>query len=65
MIRALLITAALVVGGGCSTVIKPTRPSDPAAELGRTNAFRFDGDSVQIREPGTPLSPSRAWQREV
>lgn len=65
MIRALALLVAVVVSAGCSTVIKPTRPSDPLQEIGATTGFRFDGESVQIREPGTPLSPSRAWQREV
>jgi hypothetical protein len=69
MIRALALTFAVVVATGCSTVIKPTRPSEPLQELGRAppslGTFRFEGESVAIREPGTPLSPSRAWQREV
>ena len=65
MTRALALLVVVVVGTGCSTVIKPTRPSEPLQELGRVPGLRFEGESVQIREPGTPLSPSRAWQREV
>ncbi len=64
----LLVVAVVVValGSGCSTIIKPTRPSDAVvAEGNRLPGVRFDGEEVQIREPGMPLSPSRSWQREV
>ena len=65
--RLLVIVALVVVGSGCSTIIKPTRPSNPLGADGRAGlpGVRFDGEEVQIREPGMPLSPSRTWQREV
>jgi hypothetical protein len=63
---SLLIVVALALGSSaCSTVIKPTRPSSPFPEVGQISAFRFDGARTQLREPGLPLSSSRAWQREV
>ncbi|MDP2341657.1 MAG: hypothetical protein Q8O67_11925 [Deltaproteobacteria bacterium] len=63
----LLVVALLIAGTGCSTIIKPTRPSQPFASDGLASlpGVRFDGEEVQIREPGMPLSPSRSWQREV
>jgi hypothetical protein len=62
-----VIAAAFVVSGamGCATVIKPTRPDEPLPKGARVEGVRFDGQSVSLREPGVPLSPSRAWQREV
>jgi hypothetical protein len=63
----LLVVGLVIVGTGCSTIIKPTRPSEPLKADGRGSlpGVRFDGEEVQIREPGMPLSPSRSWQREV
>ena len=67
MSSRLLVVVLLILGTGCSTIIKPTRPSNPLASdgLGQLPGVRFDGEEVQIREPGMPLSPSRSWQREV
>lgn len=58
---------ALALGSaGCSTVIKPTRPDTPIIADGPPLAgVRFGGDDTTLREPGLPLSPGRAWQREV
>ena len=63
----LLVVAVLIAGSGCSTVIKPIRPSYPITSdgLASLQGVRFDGEEVQLREPGMPLSPSRSWQREV
>ncbi len=66
VVVALVVLVVASFGSGCSTIIKPTRPSTPyAAEGARLPGVRFDGEEVQIREPGMPLSPSRSWQREV
>lgn len=54
------------VGTGCSTVVRPTKPDMPLAAIGpAVDQVRFDGEETILREPGMPLSPSRAWQREV
>lgn len=38
----------------------------PLAAIGPSvGEVRFDGEETILREPGMPLSPSRAWQREV
>ena len=66
--RFLLLSMSLLVfvATGCSTVIKPTRPQTQLiAEGAPLPGVRFDGEEVQIREPGMPVSPSRTWQREV
>lgn len=64
--RALALALGLLfVGSACTTVIKPTRPDEPFEPVGRLVGFRFDGDRVDIREPGMPLSGSRMWEREV
>jgi outer membrane biosynthesis protein TonB len=67
--RLVLLAFVVVVAtcaGGCSTVIKPTRPSNALAELDAPpTGLRFDGEEVALREPGMPVSPSRTWQREV
>lgn len=66
LVAAVVVLVVASLGTGCSTIIKPTRPSNPyAAEGARLPGVRFDGEEVQIREPGMPLSPSRSWQREV
>ena len=67
VLAALVALAVLaVLGSGCSTVIKPTRPDPPLVADGPPLAgVRFDGESTVLREPGMPLAPSRAWQREV
>ncbi|MFZ9889830.1 MAG: hypothetical protein ACO3JL_20230 [Myxococcota bacterium] len=59
------LLGASLLGSGCSTVLKPTRPSEPVTSLGGTTSFRFEGEQVVLREPGMPLANSRAWQREV
>ena len=61
----LFVLAFALVESACSTVIKPTRPSDPLEPVGQVSRFRFDSEYVQLREPGMPLANSRAWQREV
>lgn len=65
--RLALLAVALstLASAACSTVIRPTRPSDPIAELGQVSGVRFDGEYVQLREPGLPVSNSRTWRREV
>ncbi|HEY1100154.1 MAG TPA: hypothetical protein VGF99_14555 [Myxococcota bacterium] len=68
--RALLLVLSMLVALpaslGCSTVIRPTRPSSPiTAEGPPLSGVRFEGEEVAIREPGMPVSPSRTWQREV
>ncbi len=66
--RFLLLALSLIVfvSTGCSTVIKPTRPQTLLiADGAPLPGVRFDGEEVQIREPGMPVSPSRTWQREV
>ncbi|MCC7072262.1 MAG: hypothetical protein IT383_13120 [Deltaproteobacteria bacterium] len=65
-VLALAVLAVAVLGAGCSTVLKPTRPDTPLVADGPPLAgVRFDGESTVLREPGLPLSPSRTWQREV
>src|SRR5689334_11723476 len=64
-VLVVVAAAALSLGAGCTTVIKPTRPSEAAVSLGRVAGVRFDGEQVIIREPGMPVSPGRGWQREV
>lgn len=55
-----------VVTMGCSTVVRPTKPDTPLTAIGpAVEELRFDGEETILREPGMPLSPSRAWQREV
>lgn len=61
----LLVLAFALLSGACSTVITPTRPSTTFPDVGQVSGFRFDGERMQLREPGMPLSSSRAWQREV
>lgn len=62
----LVAAVAVLLGSGCSTLIKPTRPSSSlAADGARLPGVVFDGEQITIREPGVPLSPSRSWQREV
>lgn len=64
----LLVTIALAstLVAGCSTVVRPTKPDSPLSAVGPPLAgVRFDGEETTLREPGMPLSPSRAWQREV
>jgi hypothetical protein len=57
---------AALFASGCSTVIRPTQPTNPLAKVtAPAESFRFVGDEVEIREPGEPLAPSRTWQREV
>jgi hypothetical protein len=64
--RAFLLVACLVPCMACTTIVRPTRPSSPLVSDGApVTDLRFDGDEIQIREPGMPLSPSRNWQREV
>lgn len=66
LLLSLCATLALVLGAGCSTVMKPTRPDPPLVADGAPLAgVRFDGESTTLREPGLPLSPNRSWQREV
>lgn len=63
---AVVVFCAAVFGTGCSTIIRPTRPSQATVAEGKgLPGLRFDGEEVTIREPGLPLSPSRTWQREV
>lgn len=60
------IVLVVAVGTGCSTVVRPTKPDTPLAAIGApVGDVRFDGEETILREPGMPLSPSRAWQREV
>ncbi len=63
----MVLTLASVLGGSaCSTVVRPTRPSAAVMLEGAPlPGVRFDGEEVQVREPGMPVAPSRAWQREV
>lgn len=61
----LFVLAFALFESACSTVMKPTRPSDPLETVGQVSGFRFDSEYVQLREPGMPLANSRAWQREV
>jgi hypothetical protein len=70
--RFAAVVAAVVVvvafGSGCSTVIRPTKPDTPLTALpggAPLVGARFDGEETVLREPGTPVSPSRGWQREV
>lgn len=65
--RIALVAIALstLMSAACSTVIRPTKPSDPLQEIAEARGLRFDGELVQLREPGMPVSSSRAWQREV
>jgi hypothetical protein len=66
MMRWWWIVVAVALASGCSTVTRPTRPSSPfVAEGAPLPGVRFDGEEVQLREPGMPVSPSRLWQREV
>jgi hypothetical protein len=65
-IPALVALALVVVGSGCSTIMRPTRPDHPPTAQGDAlPGVRFDGEETVLREPGMPLSPSRSWQREV
>jgi hypothetical protein len=65
-VRFFVVLMWLVPAMACTTVIRPTRPSAPVVREGEPlTDLRFDGDEIQIREPGMPLSPSRSWQREV
>src|SRR5687768_5840903 len=57
-----VVALAIVSGSGCSTVMRPTRPDQPAVALGDPQpGLRFDGEETVLREPGMPLSPSRSW----
>jgi hypothetical protein len=57
---------SLAASLGCTTVMKPVRPSAPVdADGPPLSGLRFDGEETRIREPGVPVSTSRAWQREV
>lgn len=61
----LSVLALALLGSACTTLIKPTRPTEPLEPVGQVSQVRFDGEFVQLREPGMPLASSRAWQREV
>jgi hypothetical protein len=66
MLFAVVGVWAVVVASGCTTVLKPVRPSTPlTAEGSAVAGVRFDGEQTRIREPGVPVSPSSLWQREV
>ena len=64
---ALFVVVACALGSGCSTLVRPTKPDTPLTAIGPSvgGEVRFDGEETILREPGMPLSPSRAWQREV
>lgn len=64
-IGLVFVLLVATLSSACSTIIRPTRPSDPLQSVGDVSRFRFDGEYVQLREPGMPLANSRAWQREV
>lgn len=60
------LAVAMLLASGCSTLVRPTKPDAPLAAIGPPiTDVRFDGEETILREPGMPLSPSRAWQREV
>jgi hypothetical protein len=65
--RPILLSIVLLLASGCSTLVRPTKPDSPLAAIGAPvgGELRFDGEETILREPGLPLSPSRAWQREV
>lgn len=67
--RSLLLAVvglAVMSGSACSTLIRPTKPDAPLTAMGPPlEGVRFDGEETVLREPGMPLSPSRAWSREV
>jgi hypothetical protein len=66
LVPVLALVIAALVGGGCTTTMKPTRPSAKLEAEGPPLAgLRFDGEETRIREPGLPVSPNRFWQREV
>jgi hypothetical protein len=61
-----LVVFAGVTSMGCAAVVRPTKPSTVSAALADSpTTVRFASDAISIREPGLPLSPSRAWLREV
>jgi hypothetical protein len=66
IVRALVVVFIALQGVACTTIARPTRPTSPLVREGEAlPGVRFDGEEIQIREPGMPVSPSRAWQREV
>lgn len=66
ILRVFVVVLVALQAVACTTVVRPTRPSSPLLREGEAlPGVRFDGEEVQIREPGMPVSPSRAWQREV
>jgi len=66
ILRAFVVVVVALQAAACTTIVRPTRPSSPLARDGEAlPGLRFDGEEIQIREPGMPVSPSRAWQREV
>lgn len=62
---SLMAMTALFWAMGCSTAIRPTRPDAPLTAGEPVAGLTFDGNRIDIREPGTPVSNTRAWQREV
>jgi hypothetical protein len=66
ILRSFVVAVVALQAVACTTMVRPTRPSSPLVRDGEAlTGLRFDGEEVQIREPGMPVSPSRAWQREV
>ena len=66
VVSVVMVVASVVGSSACSTVVRPTRPSQALILEGAPlPGVRFDGEDVQVREPGMPVAPSRAWQREV
>jgi hypothetical protein len=62
--RALLVLLILW-STGCSTLIRPTRPSEPLQEGPSAAGFSFAGQNITVRQPGMPLTESRSWHTEV
>ncbi len=64
--RVICLVFACVLASACSTIVRPTKPDTPLSAIGPpVSELRFDGEETLLREPGTPLSPTRGWQREV
>ena len=60
-----MLVVTVLASLGCVSALKPTRPDAPLFGGARVDGVRFESTAIAFREPGVPVSPSRAWQREV